>query len=66
MKLKVWYHLSQKVHFNVVSVGADGVLPPEGSDTSKNALGNVQNAGKVPGTPSPSGEVGSKSQVTSF
>jgi len=51
-----------KAHFNVVSVGPDGVLPPEGSDATKNALGSSQNGGKVPGTPSPSGDVGAKSQ----
>ena len=45
-------------------MGPDGVLPPEGSDTAKNALGNVQNAGKVLGASSPSGDVGPKSQVT--
>ena len=47
----------------MVSVGPDGVLPPEGSDATKNALGSSQNGGKVPGTPSPSGDVGAKSQV---
>ena len=48
----------------MVSVGPDGVLPPEGSDAAKNALGNVQNGGKGLGTSTPSGDVGSKSQVT--
>ena len=47
----------------MVSVGPDGLLPPEGSEAAKNAIGNVTNVGKVPGSPSPSGDVSAKSQV---
>ena len=47
-----------------MSIGVDGQLPPEGADAVKNAIGNVPNVGKVPGSPSPSGDVGTKSQVS--
>ena len=55
----------QKVHFVVVSVGPDGFLPAENLDSVQGVIGNVNNGGKVPESPSAS-DVGGKSQVQSM
>ena len=46
-----------------MSVGPDGLLPPESMDSVKNAIGGVANNGKASESSSAASDVGTKSQV---